>query len=67
MSKNNFPAGWNEERVRDVLAHYDAQTPEEAIAEDEAAYEAINQTVMVVPVDLVSAVRGLIAESEQNR
>ena len=36
----NFPAGWDEERVRRVLAHYENQTEEEAVAEDEAAYEA---------------------------
>ncbi len=64
MTTNNFPPGWNEERVREILAHYDAQTPEQAIAEDESAYEAITQTFMGVPVDLVPAVRELIAGGE---
>ena len=56
----NFPAGWDEERVRRVLAHYENPT-EEVVAEDEAAYEAEGQTVMIVPSDLVPAIRQLIA------
>ena len=59
--KNKFPAGWDEDRVKRVLADYEEQSEEEAVAEDEAAYEAKNQTVMEVPTDLVSAVRDLIA------
>ena len=31
------------------------------MAEDEAAYEANGQTVMIVPTDLVPAIRQLIA------
>jgi len=33
---NEFPAGWNEARVRDVIEHYENQTDEEAAAEHEA-------------------------------
>lgn len=32
-----FPPGWDEEKVRKVLAHYEEQTEEEATTEDEAA------------------------------
>ena len=39
MRQNKLPPGWNEERVQRVLAHYESQTDEEAVAEDEAAYE----------------------------
>jgi hypothetical protein len=56
-----FPRGWDEERVRKVLAHYENQSEDEAAAEDEAAYEAEGQTVMIVPTDLVPAIRQLIA------
>jgi len=38
MKQANFPEGWDEERVRRVLEHYDKQSDEEAVAEDEAAY-----------------------------
>ena len=55
------PPGWDEERVRRVLAHYEAQTDEEAAAEDEAALVDAGETVMEVPVELVQAVRDLIA------
>ena len=61
MSQPKFPAGWDEERVRRVLEHYETQSDEEAVAEDEAAYEATTHTAMEVPVELVPAVRELIA------
>ncbi len=61
MRKPEYPPGWDEARVRRVLAHYEQQTEEEAVAEDEAVYEAPGQTVMEVPNDLVPAVRELIA------
>ena len=32
MKQSKFPPGWNEERVRRVLAHYEKQTEEEALA-----------------------------------
>ncbi len=59
--RQDFPRGWDEERVRRVLAHYENQSEDEAVAEDEAAYAAEGQTVMIVPTDLVPAIRQLIA------
>ncbi len=35
---NNFPPGWDEERVRRLIHQYESQTEAEAIAEDEAAF-----------------------------
>ncbi len=64
MKKNKFPKGWDEERVRKVLEHYENQTELEAVAEDEAAFEDPNQTVMEVPNALVSTIRELIARHE---
>jgi len=61
MRSPTYPEGWDEERVRRVLEHYDTQSDDEAVAEDEAAYETITHTAMEVPVDLVPAVRELIA------
>jgi hypothetical protein len=46
MKQGRFPVGWNEERTRRVLAHYEQQTEEEAVTEDEAAFEDHNETVM---------------------
>jgi hypothetical protein len=62
MKQTRFPPGWDEERVKKVLAHYELQSENEAVAEDEAAYEAPDQTIMEVPTDLVPAVRQLIAK-----
>lgn len=62
MNKNNFPAGWDAERVRRVLEHYERQTDDEAVAEDEAAFEATTHTAMEVPVDLVPVIREMIAK-----
>lgn len=59
--RQKFPPGWDEERVRKVLAHCEGQSEEEAVAQDEAAYEAEGQTVMIVPTDLVPAIRRLLA------
>lgn len=64
MSKQNFPAGWDESRVQRVLEHYEAQRDDEAVAEDEAAFESPTHTAIEVPVDLVPEVRELIAKHE---
>ena len=65
--ENKFPAGWNSERVQKVLAHYETQTEEEALAEDEAAYEHSTQTMIEVPKALVPVVRELIAKHKESR
>ena len=57
-----YPAGWDGERVRCVLEHYEAQSDAEAVAEDEAGYETTTHTMMEVPVELVPLVRELIAK-----
>lgn len=62
-----FPPGWDEARVRRVLAHYESQTDEEAVAEDEAAYESRTETLMEVPNELVPAIRELIAKFRPER
>ncbi|KAF5422604.1 MAG: hypothetical protein C5S44_04500 [Candidatus Methanocomedens sp.] len=64
MKQSKFPKGWNEERVHRVLAHYEKQTEEEALAEDEAAHEDRTQTTIDVPVELVPAVRELIVKHQ---
>ena len=62
MTDVKDPPGWDEERVKRVLAHYEQQTDDEAVAEDEAAYESTTFTAMEVPIDLVPAVRELLAK-----
>jgi hypothetical protein len=65
MSETKYPPGWDESRVGRVLEHYETQTDEEAVAEDEASWEGTSHTKMDVPVDLVPTVRDLIAKNEQ--
>jgi len=62
MRQSEFPPGWDAERVKRVLAHYESQSEEEAVAEDEAAFEAKGQTIMEVPSELVPKIRELISK-----
>ena len=64
MKQDRFPPGWDEERVRKVLAHYEEQTEDEAVAEDEAAMEESTEAVMEVPHELVPTIRELIAKHQ---
>jgi len=61
--QSKFPEGWDLERVKRVLEHYETQSEDEAVAEDEAAYEDPNQTFIKVPNELVPTVRELLAKS----
>jgi hypothetical protein len=67
MKQTKYPKGWEEERVRQVLRHYEQQGEEEAVAEDDAAFEDPAQTMIEVPRDLVPAIRELIAKHERGR
>ena len=61
MSKQHFPPGWDEQRVREVLAHYENQSEDEQFAEIEAAREGDGITMMAVPTELAPEFRALIA------
>ena len=67
MKQNKFPPGWDKERVRRVLDHYEHQTEEQALAEDEAAYEQEEQSMMEIPNELVPKVRNLIAQYQSQK
>jgi hypothetical protein len=60
--RGNYPPGWSEERVHKVLEHYEQQSDDEAVAEDEAAFESNTKTAMEVPVSLVPKIREMIAK-----
>jgi cytochrome c553 len=60
--KQLYPAGWDEERIRQLAEHYDNQTEDEQVAEHEAAFLAEGQTVMVVPTELVPEIVKLISK-----
>ncbi len=67
MRRNRFPAGWDEGRVQGVLEHYERQTEDEAVAEDEGAFHVRGQTVMVVPNRLVPEITRLIERGRSGR
>jgi len=64
MSQQKFPPGWDEARVRDILAHFESQTEDEQFAEIEAVREAEGVTLMAVPTELVPEIRALIARKQ---
>ncbi len=59
--ENRYPEGWDEERVRRLLARYEEQSADEAVAEDEAAFDQETQAVVEVPKELLPEIRKLIA------
>ena len=62
MKQSKFPPRWDDKRVQKVIAHYERQTEDEAIAEDEGTFGDSSQTVMEIPQDLMPVVRELIAK-----
>jgi hypothetical protein len=64
MSQPRFPPGWDEARVREVLAYYENQTEDEEFADIEAALDAEGVRLMAVPTELVPEVRALIARKQ---
>jgi hypothetical protein len=62
VNQQTFSTGWDEERRRKVLGHYEVQTDEEATAEDEAAFQDRAQIFIEIPNDLVTEIRSLFAK-----
>ncbi|MDE3259312.1 MAG: hypothetical protein OYM47_15910 [Gemmatimonadota bacterium] len=50
---SRYPKGWEEDRVRRLLEHYESQTEDEAAAEDEAVLEDKCQTLMAIPEEIL--------------
>ena len=64
MSKQKFPPGWDEQRVKEMIARYENQTEDEEFADIEAAREAEDITLMAIPTELVPEVRALLARKQ---
>ncbi len=64
MKRQRLPRGWTAKRIRELVAHHDQQTEQEQAAEIEAALSAKDQTVMVVPTELVPEIQALIARKQ---
>jgi hypothetical protein len=62
MNEQHFPKGWDEQRVQRLIAELDARTDEEWIAADEAAAaDSGDQSVITVPAALLPEIRRLLA------
>jgi hypothetical protein len=66
LKKKRFPRGWTGEKVRSVISHYEHQTEEETLAEDEAVFSDPTKTVIEVPRELLPAIREMIAKHQSN-
>lgn len=65
MNAQRLPKGWDEHRVKQLIAELDARTDEEWIAADEAAAaNTDDQTVITVPTVLLPEIRRLLASQK---
>ncbi|HWE03489.1 MAG TPA: hypothetical protein VG326_13875 [Tepidisphaeraceae bacterium] len=48
-----YPAGRNRKRTEALIEYYENQTDDKAIAEADAAYNAVKTTTMQGPIELV--------------
>ena len=62
MNQEKFPPGWDAQRVRRLIAHYETLDEEQEVAEDEAAQEQPSQTSVVVPIEFMPAIRQMLAQ-----
>jgi hypothetical protein len=62
MTEQKFPPGWDAERVQRLIAHYESLDEDEQVAEDEAAFKMPSQTTVVMPVELMPAIRQMLAQ-----
>lgn len=60
MKQNEFPPGWDEKRVQEVIAYYDQQSEDEAVTEADAALQNESSTLMAIPTELAPTVLELI-------
>ncbi len=66
MTNKHFSSEWDEKGVERVLAHYETQTEEGSIVENERAFEKRSRTVIEIPVGLMPAVRKMVAQQERS-
>lgn len=68
MSEQEYPAGWDVERIQRLIAHNAGLTEDEQVAEDEAAFaHGAGLTTIAVPTELLPAIRRLLASYEAAR
>ena len=60
MKKQRLPKGWTEEKIRKLAEYHDNMTEDQQVAEIEASLNDENQTMMMVPTELVPEILKLI-------
>jgi hypothetical protein len=60
MKKAKLPEGYSENRIAMIAAHYDSQTEEDALAEDQTAWGDSSLTWVQVPEQVLPAVMDLV-------
>lgn len=61
---NVYPPGLDAKKVQEIIAYYDSLTEEEWVAHDEYAYESPYTVDVLVPKELLSTIRDMIARHE---
>lgn len=64
MSRQKFPTGWDADRVKRLIDHFESLSEDEWIAADEAAVSLPGQATVTVPTELMPAIRQLLAAHE---
>jgi hypothetical protein len=59
---NRYPKGWDAKSIKSLIDHYEKQSEDDAVAEDNAAYSSTLVTMMAVPVQLVPKVQRMISK-----
>ncbi len=67
MKKQKLPKGWTEERIMKIIEHYENQSDDEAIAEDEAGFSREATCLVEVDRSMLPAVRRAIAREQAKR
>ena len=63
MSESRFPAGWDADRVKRLIDHYEGLSEDEQVAEDKTAMaaECRGHAVIAVPDELLPEIRRRLA------
>ena len=64
MRKNKYPEGWDEKRVKKVLAYYDKRYKNHVFLGEKKTPRGHAQTLIEVPRALVPIIRELIARHD---
>jgi hypothetical protein len=59
-----FPKGWDDQKIKDLLDCYEAQSADEQAGEIESALNSHEVTMMAVPTELEDEVRALISRRQ---